>query len=138
VCDANNFTISMCQLPRHSGNLTLLEPSGTVQTCTGIAINVASLNCYICLRVCQMILSERPQNLCSKFRGFLSYEVLQHPSCIIPYYVVSYHLSNHIIPYQNIPSIVSQYTSYHIYITSYMVSYIRSSLISYHTIYRTT
>jgi len=45
VCDAN-VTISMCRLSRHSGKLVLLEPSGTVQTYTGIAINIAILNCY--------------------------------------------------------------------------------------------
>jgi hypothetical protein len=34
---ADNLTTFMCQLSRHSGSLNLLEPSGPIQACIGIA-----------------------------------------------------------------------------------------------------
>ena len=38
LCMADNFTTFICRLTRNSGSLNLLEPSGAVQACTGIAV----------------------------------------------------------------------------------------------------
>jgi hypothetical protein len=38
VCKADKITTFMCRLSSKSGSLSLLEPSGPVQACNGIAV----------------------------------------------------------------------------------------------------